>query len=187
MLFRSLSNAAVDCNVRFLPGRNLLLKKSTFESAGRFPEHLVTCEDYYFTDMVHSLGDLYYSSKANYIHLGEDKSFGEMFHKEIWRGQSNLQSIRGRTIPLSEFPSFLVPMWILLFSLLGLTGLVTQYFDLALLGLVGSSLPIFIYSLRLKKIAGRNLLFKDVIRFYLVYFPARIIGTISGLFRVIHV
>ena len=56
-----LSNAEIDCNVNFLPGRNLLLAKTTFNKVGGFPEHLVTCEDYYFTDKVHELGELFYS------------------------------------------------------------------------------------------------------------------------------
>src|SRR5690606_16186429 len=53
-----LSNAVVDASVRFLPGRNLLLRRETFLEAGGFPEHLITCEDYYFTDKVHDLGEL---------------------------------------------------------------------------------------------------------------------------------
>ncbi|PCJ34019.1 MAG: glycosyl transferase family A [Moraxellaceae bacterium] len=183
----ALSNAAIDCNVRFLPGRNLLLDKSTFTSAGGFPEHLVTCEDYYFTDKVHALGHLYYSSKANYIHLGEDKLYNEMFHKEIWRGQSNLQSIKGRPIPLSELPSFLVPVWVLLFFLVTVIGLLTQHVDVALMGLGITLLPIVIYSIRLHSIASGKVRFIDILKFYITYFPARIIGTISGLFKVIHV
>ena len=114
----ALSNATIDSEVQFLPGRNLLLKKETFAKVGGFPEHLVTCEDYYFTDRVHELGQLYYSSEADYVHLGEDKNYKELFNKEIWRGQSNLQSVKGRRIPLSELPSFLVPAWILLLSLI---------------------------------------------------------------------
>lgn len=59
-----LSNAEVDTNVSFLPGRNLFLSAATFEQVGGFPEHLITCEDYFFTDKVNSLGELYYSSEA---------------------------------------------------------------------------------------------------------------------------
>ena len=183
----ALSNATTDSEVRFLPGRNLLLKKETFAEVGGFPEHLVTCEDYYFTDQVHALGQLYYSSKADYVHLGEDKSYKELFDKEIWRGQSNLQSIKGRPIPLSELPSFLVPLWILLFAVMPLIFSAFMSLEYVMLGLGLFLLPILLYSVRLYKIADKQISFARVAQFYLVYFPARIIGTISGFFKVIKV
>ncbi len=182
-----LSNAAIDTNVRFLPGRNLLLKKETFINAGKFPEHLITCEDYYFTDRVHALGDLYYSSSASYIHLGEDKKLKDMFKKEIWRGQSNLQSLAGRKIPLSELPSFLVPIWILLFFIGTVLTILSGNLGLACVSLVLTVLPIFLYSTRLFLLAREQVSFIDILKFYLVYFPARIIGTFTGLFRSIQI
>ena len=181
----ALSKAAIDTTVRFLPGRNLLLKRETFEAAGRFPEHLVTCEDYYFTDKVHEHGSLYYSSKANYVHLGEDKVYGDMYRKEIWRGQSNLQSIKGRKIPLSELPSFLVPLWILLFALSTLLCLISGQFGAFLLSLALMLLPVMLYTIRLHRICGGTVSFHDVLKFYVFYFPARIIGTLSGIFTVV--
>ena len=183
----ALSNATTDSEVRFLPGRNLLLKKETFAEVGGFPEHLVTCEDYYFTAQVHALGQLYYSSKADFVHLGEDKSYKELFDKEIWRGQSNLQSIKGRPIPLSELPSFLVPLWILLFAVMPLIFSAFMSLEYVMLGLGLFLLPILLYSVRLYKIADKQISFARVAQFYLVYFPARIIGTISGFFKVIKV
>ena len=48
----ALSNAELDVPVGFLPGRNLFLLKETFEAAGKFPEHLLTCEDY-FLSLIH--------------------------------------------------------------------------------------------------------------------------------------
>jgi len=183
----ALSNATIDSEVLFLPGRNLLLKKETFAEVGGFPEHLVTCEDYYFTGQVHALGQLYYSSKADYVHLGEDKTYKELFDKEIWRGQSNLQSIKGRPIPLSELPSFLVPVWILLFAVMTLISLAFMSVEYAMLGLWLFLLPILLYSVRLYTIADKQIGFSRVAQFYLVYFPARIIGTISGLFKMIKV
>ena len=181
----ALSNAATDISVRFLPGRNLLLKKTTFAAAGKFPEHLITCEDYYFTDKVHALGELYYSSKAHYVHLGEDKDYGEMYRKEIWRGQSNLHSIKGRPIPLSELPSFLVPLWILLFALSSVFSLLTGHGAALLLSLALMLLPVMLYTIRLHKICQGQVAFSQVLKFYLYYFPARIVGTLSGIFTVI--
>jgi len=182
-----LSNAATDCNVRFLPGRNLLLRRKTFDSVGGFPEHLLTCEDYYFTDKVSQTGLLYYSSAANYLHLGEDKQYREMFKKEIWRGQSNLQSIKGRRIPLSEWPSFLVPIWILLFFIFTVLALIVGAQGVGLLGFLLLLVPIVLYSIRLKRLAQSEVALRHIVQFYLMYFPARIIGTYYGLFAAIRV
>ena len=74
-----LSNAELDQAVNFLPGRNLFMHRDTFHQVGGFPAHLVTCEDYYFTDKVASLGQLFYTSSANYVHIGEDKAYLPMF------------------------------------------------------------------------------------------------------------
>ena len=181
----ALSNAHVDCAVRFLPGRNLLLSRTTFEQVGGFPEHLITCEDYYFTDQVHALGELYYSSHASYVHLGEDKELKEMYRKEIWRGQSNLQSIKGRKVPLSELPSFLVPVWILLFALATCVAAITGQWLISVASAVCLMTPIMLYTLRLYHIAKPAVSFSDVLRFYMYYFPARVIGTFRGAFQTI--
>lgn len=178
----TLSNSCLDCSVRFLPGRNLFLERKHFLAVGGFPEHLETCEDYYFTDKIHGLGELFYTSKTSYIHLGEDKQLGSMFKKEIWRGQSNLKSIRGRNIPLEEVPSFLVPIWILLFFLLTLLCAIFAMPTLSFFSLFLCLLPIVLYSLRLHRIAKGKVKLIDITTFYSFYFPARIIGTIGGLF-----
>ena len=179
----ALSNAELDCNVNFLPGRNLFIKKETFERVKGFPEHLITCEDYYFTDQVHQLGELYYTSKANYVHLGEDKHYNEMYKKEIWRGQSNLQSIKGRNIPLREVPSFIIPPMLLILLSIALLSLIMSNTLIATSSFIFFLLPIAAYSLRLYKLTKNEVTFWYVFKFYLVYFPARAIGTIGGLFK----
>ena len=182
-----LSNAVIDSEVKFLPGRNLFLRRGTFEQVGGFPEHLVTCEDYYFTDKVSNLGKLYYTSKSEYVHLGEDKEYGQMFKKEIWRGQSNLQSIKGRKIPFSEIPSFLVPIWIGLCCLAAVVCLLLLNFLMFVFFIVLALLPVFLYSLRLSGLMRGKLGFYPIIKFYLLYFPARVLGTFVGLFKVIKI
>ncbi|MEO1080738.1 MAG: glycosyltransferase family A protein [Pseudomonadota bacterium] len=178
-----LSNAVADAAVEFLPGRNLLLRRDAYESVGGFPDHLRTCEDYWFTSRVGEAGLLWYSSSASYVHLGEDRSLRALFAKEIWRGQSNLQSIGGRRIGPGEWPSFLVPPWI---SLLGLLALV---FLLAGQGLVASAcailagLPFAAYVTRLYFLGRGQLSLPHVVAFYAVYFPARAWGTFLGTFR----
>ncbi|MCF2947741.1 glycosyltransferase family 2 protein [Paraglaciecola aquimarina] len=182
-----LSNAEIDVDVNFLPGRNLFMTTESFHKVGGFPEHLVTCEDYFFTDKAAKLGSLFYTSKANYIHLGEDKELGSMFSKEIWRGQSNLQSLQGRNIPLREWPSLIVPPAIFaclisacFFLLLGLQNASLTFLLLALI-------PVTAYTLRLWRIAKSDVTIGNILLFYACYFPARALGTFVGVFKTIKV
>jgi glycosyltransferase involved in cell wall biosynthesis len=183
----SLSNAEIDTDVAFLPGRNLFLRKMSFDEIGGFPEHLITCEDYFFTDKAAKLGKLFYTSAATYIHLGEDKAYKAMFDKEIWRGQSNLQSISGRNIPLREWPSFIAPPAIVLVFSLALLLLVFGQTSLALMAFLVAVFPVFVYSLRLFSLAHKKINFVCIVKFYVCYFPARAIGTVLGLFKSIGV
>ena len=134
---------------------------------------------------VNQLGDLYYSSKANYVHLGEDKDFDEMYRKEIWRGQSNLQSLKGRQISLREIPSFVIPIGILLLLIVFGIALISGYPGFALVALSLAVAPLILYTLRLYRIARNTTSFADVLKFYLYYFPARALGTLGGIFRTI--
>ncbi len=187
MIRTALSNPTIDQSVDFLPGRNLFLRRDTFEQIGGFPENLVTCEDYYFTNMANQIGDLFYTSTANYIHLGEDKEYSEMFKKEIWRGQSNLISISGREIPLNEIPSFIVPIVVVGLPIVALVLLVTGYDMLALASLSLGLLPIVVYTLRLYFLTrDHKVSFLNTLKFYVYYFPARAIGTLGGVFKTIH-
>jgi len=179
----ALSNADLDCNVSFLPGRNLFLSRETFEKVNGFPEHLVTCEDYYFTDQVNQLGNLYYTSAATYVHLGEDKKYKEMYKKEIWRGQSNLQSISGRDIPLREIPSFIIPIALPTLLIIFIGALLTSNIEIAILAIFSFLLPIALYSLRLYRLVRTEVNFWRVLQFYATYFPARVVGTVGGLFK----
>ncbi|MDB2330850.1 glycosyltransferase family 2 protein [Alteromonas sp.] len=177
----ALSNAELDTTVSFLPGRNLLLHKHTFNSVNGFPEHLLTCEDYYFTDQVNKLGNLYYTSKTHYVHLGEDKAFSPMFKKEIWRGQSNIASLQGRRIPLRELPSFFVPFAVVIGMLTLLLCLMYSHTNFAIIAAIVAGLPLLAYTLRLKKLVGKHVSLFHCLLFYIVYFPARSIGTVLGV------
>ncbi|MDO6566316.1 glycosyltransferase family 2 protein [Alteromonas sp. 1_MG-2023] len=177
----ALSNADLDTEVSFLPGRNLFLAKHTFYEAGQFPEHLLTCEDYYFTDKVNQIGTLYYTSKAHYVHLGEDKAFIPMWKKEIWRGQSNLASLKGRDIPLREFPSFIVPFAVTGGVMLFFLALILSQTEIATLFALGTLIPLLAYTARLKKLTGKQVSVGYCLLFYSLYFPARAIGTLLGV------
>lgn len=178
----ALSNAVIDDYVTFLPGRNLFLSKQVFEKVGGFPEHLITCEDYYFTERVAAIGKLFYTSRTYYIHIGEDKAFGPMFKKEIWRGQSNLASITGRQVPLREWPSFVVPMVPPSAMICAFTTWCLGHGTLASACLIIAILPILAYAFRLKRMGKKQVSFMHCLQFYTVYFPARAIGTIAGMF-----
>jgi GT2 family glycosyltransferase len=176
----SLSNAELDTTVNFLPGRNLFLHKKTFAKVNGFPEHLLTCEDYYFTGQVNEHGSLYYTSETHYVHLGEDKAFGPMFKKEIWRGQSNIASTSGRPVPLRELPSFIVPFAVSLGIIILLLCLLYSQTNFAIIFSIIAGAPLLAYTFRLKKLVGNTVSFFNCLRFYLVYFPARAIGTLLG-------
>lgn len=182
----SLNNINIDSNSDSLAGSNLFLKTKTFQLAGGFPSELTTCEDIYFTNKVSTLGFLYTTSKASFIHLGEDKNYSEMFKKEIWRGSSNLLSLKGRKIPLRELPSILIPgvlMLLFIFSLfLLIPGLYISSLFIAILMLT----PVIIYTVRLRKYTlNQKIGIISLLNFYLVYFSARSIGAYLGLFKIL--
>ena len=183
---RTIMNEAADTPVEFLDGRNLFLPRKIFDQTGGFPEHLITCEDYFFTHRVHQLGEMYRTSKATYIHLGEDKRYDEMFRKEIWRGQSNLQSLKGRPIPLREWPSVIAPLWEAACAFAFLMSAAFGYVPGLLAALLLFFAPIAAYALRLFMVGKGRIPPQEAVWFYLVYFPARAIGTVSGLFKNIH-
>lgn len=182
----ALSNASVDCEVEFLPGRNLLLHSDTFHQSGGFPEHLITCEDYVFTQRVAMLGKLFYSSASHYIHLGEDKAFWPMAEKEVWRGQSNIASLAGRTIPLSEWPSFIAPPLFSLGCLIGIISVLLYAPFVASLSLLIAVMVLLLYTLRLRRITKGRPGTLTILKFYTLYFPARTWGTVKGIWPVKH-
>ncbi len=179
----SLASAEKDQTIAFLPGCNLFLSREVFDKVSGFPEHLITCEDYYFTCKAAQFGSLYRTSDATYIHLGEDKNFSIAFKKEMWRGQSNLLSIRGRSIPIREVPSLILPVGICFSLLSALISLAAGYYPASLLLLGLGLTPVLIYSFRLTFILKSPVNIGVAIGFYLTYFSARAVGIIAGLFK----
>ena len=179
----ALSTAQRDRMVDFLPGCNLFLSKEVFNNVGGFPENLISCEDYYFSDQASTLGILYRTSKATYVHLGEDRLFNDMYKKEIWRGQSNLQSIRGRSIKIAELPSLFIPVTLLFMFIFFLVTVLLTHYILAITSLLLLAIIILLYTFRLYKLTNKSVGFTDTLKFYLFYFPARAVGTIGGLFK----
>lgn len=175
----ALSNVSTNTNVQFLPGRNLLIRRAHHEEIGGFPEHLETCEDYFYTDKASKLGSLYYTADTFYYHLGEDLSLSQTFKKEIWRSEYNLKSVNGRDVPLTEWPSILLPFWILLFALIALLSIFNP--GVFILALVAVGIPPVLYSMRLLRHKPENLSPAFVVQFYTIYFVARTIGTVAGI------
>ena len=163
------------------PGANLFLRKTTFNESSGFPEHLRTCEDIYFTNKITKLGKIFHYPEACFVHLGEDHDFSSMFKKEIWRGQSNIASTRGRPIPIRELPSFVVPFAVTLGLIILLLSVLYSHTNFAIIFSIIAGAPLLAYTLRLKKLVGNEVSFFHCLRFYLVYFPARAIGTLLGV------
>ncbi|GAB6886718.1 hypothetical protein JCM13304A_02160 [Desulfothermus okinawensis JCM 13304] len=176
----ALNSVKADRFIDFTGGWNLFLRREDFFRCGGFPEDIITCEDYYFCDRVNKLGKMYCTSKAFFIHLGEDKNYKELFKKEIWRAKGNIRSIKGRKITLKEIPSIITPMWILIGFLLCIIGLFMKKGFLAMGCFSLSILPIAIYSIRLARIS-KDIAFVTILKFYFVYFLARSLGTVKGI------
>lgn len=174
-----LSNTKVEQVVQYLPGCNLFLRRQSHQAVGGFPEHLQTCEDSYYTERLGQMGELFCTARTYYIHLGEDKSLLQSFRKEIWRSEFNLTSLRGRKVPLREWPSILLPFWVLL-AFLGVLAAVLKPVLLAPAVLL-LFLPVVLFSLRLYRSPQNQVGLRYLLLFYTVYFAARAIGTLAGV------
>lgn len=176
-------NVHTDTTAAHLPGTNLFMRRLSFDRIGGFPEHLATCEDYYFTEQATAIGTLWRSTRSGFFHLGEDRHWLPMFRKEIWRGTSNLLSLRGRRIQWRELPSLVVPVWTLLALLAMVWLLVTGPGVAAAAAALALLTPALLYAIRLRRLSGSQVALPGLVLFYLVYFTARGIGFCQGLFR----
>lgn len=180
----ALNNITKDSNIDSLPGSNLFLKAKTFKLVGGFPTKLTTCEDIYFTQKVSNSGFLYQSSGATFIHLGEDKDYNGMFKKEIWRGLSNLQSLKGRKIPLREFPSIFIPVLLMLLFIFSILMLIQGFYIASIISISILLMPILVYSIRLQRHStNQRIKFIELLTFYIVYFSARSIGIYKWIYQ----
>jgi GT2 family glycosyltransferase len=183
MLRAAMNNLNNDMPVTYLPGHNLFLLRTTFDCIGGFPEHLITCEDVWFTGKAREYGLVWKSATATFVHLGEDQFFGMLFQKEIWRSCSNIQSLTGRKFELREIPSLVVPPLSLLFVLVILIALIMTKPGIALIALLLLLVAPITWALRLKTSKTQPVRLLPAIWLYLLYFTARGIGMIAGLLR----
>lgn len=167
-----------------LPGANLFLSRADFNRSDKFPEHLQTCEDSVFTNSLLAKGKLLLTDESGFVHLGEDLTLAALFHKEIWRGKSNLAAMQGRAVTLAELPSLVLPVVVLLGLFLLPVAVVTGFYGLALaIGTTVLAIPL-LYSIRLKMRSSIELGYQHVILFFLVYFAARGYGMFRVFFEV---
>jgi len=165
--------------VEWLESMNLIMKKDVFLEVGGFNEKLETCED---VDLCYRIGQKYQiisDKKIRVVHLGEAKTLGEFFRKEVWRGKGNLKGLKEHGLKLKEIPSIVLPLYYLLLPpifllLLFVNGTLFAIMSLVVL-LAGPPLLVSIY------VTGRMSNFRYVFQasmVYLVYFIARAISLI---------
>lgn len=179
-----LQNISIKNEPDTLAGSNLFLSKAVFNQTQGFPEHLTTCEDVFFTASARSILPLAATFNTWHIHLGEDKSLSQLLKKELWRGQANIQSLSGRAIPLSEYPSITAPILVLLGLFSFIVFIVLGLWLLSFLGLAISIFSVVVYSARLFLKTKGRLNPYHILNFYIFYFIGRAFGIIKGtLFR----
>jgi len=179
----AMSAANIGDDVESLPGANLFLRKDVFDSSEKFLEHLQTCEDSTFTRSLLSQGKLVLTDRTGFVHLGEDLTLASLFKKEIWRGKSNLDLLGESKITVTELPSIVAPLLVLISLLLTLIAIAMGHLPGMLSFLLIALLPALLYSIRLKLRSGVNLGWHKLVTFYSVYFVARGIGMLQRLFE----
>lgn len=96
--------------VDWLPAFNLIIRKSHFDAVGGFDETLETCEDSDLSFRLAQRGELRRDHGSPVEHLGESRSLGEFFRREMWRSRGNFRSAIKRGSVLQELPSLFVPI-----------------------------------------------------------------------------
>lgn len=176
-----LAGVAEDRDIVAAGGVSLFLRREDFDRASGFPEHLTTCEDIFFTRRLASVGRLRIAHKAGFEHLGEDRDLATLFRKEIWRARSNLQSLYGRAVPVREWPSIAIPLvWPLATLGAASAAALGQPQAAAALAVVAAA-PVAAYAVRAWRACGGSPSLAHALVYYLVFFTARSIGTITGL------
>ena len=116
-------------SVSWLPAFNVLLRRIDFETIGGFDETLQTCEDSDLSFRLSSRGELRCDHRVPVRHLGESKSLGEFFRREMWRSRGNFRSAWKRGSFRQEFISLFVPVGYLCLLLITLITLLIDFPD----------------------------------------------------------
>jgi len=95
--------------VEWLESMNMFVRRDAFESVDGFDERLITCEDYDLCLRLKSLGKIVADGRISAIHHGEAATLTQFFHKERWRGTSNLRGVLYHGLQWRELPSLALP------------------------------------------------------------------------------
>lgn len=163
----------------------MLVKRESFEKVAGFNTCLTTCEDADLSTRLLENGTIILDYTVPFQHLRGSRTLLQLFKREMWRGQHNINGFLGHGISMRELPSVLAPVLFLFCMVSGMLLLILgqwvseyfiRYLAFAFLGLA-LSLP---FLMLVKKI-GFPPPFKEVGRSYavcFVYFLARALGSI---------
>lgn len=112
------------CDVEWLGGGNLIVRRSLFERIGGFDETLETCED---IDLCHRLRATGARIRAvtdlRSIHHGDPADLRGLFGAELWRGRDNLRVSLRHGVTIRDLPSVGFPIALLvMFGLMPVTA-----------------------------------------------------------------
>jgi len=114
-----LRRSDISGSVKFLPGGNIIFRRSVFDLVGGFDEGLITGEDYDICSRVINNG----YSIVNYpgvdvVHMGNYKRLKDVIVKERWYGMGMMSSYRKPSKPLIASIVFSLCLLMLVFFLL---------------------------------------------------------------------
>lgn len=114
--------------VDWLPAFNFLVRTEDFNAIGGFDESLETCEDSDLSYRLGQRGQLRRDYRCPVRHLGESKSVGEFFRREMWRSGGNFHSALKRGALLQESISLFIPVGYVMLLLITVLLVITAAF-----------------------------------------------------------
>lgn len=102
-------------SVAWLPSMNFLVRRDKFVEIGGFNTELETAEDVDLCYRLGEVGSILYNPAMDAIHWGEARNLRMFWHKEVWRGKSNLKGVLAHGLRWDELPSIGYPLYILAF------------------------------------------------------------------------
>jgi cellulose synthase/poly-beta-1,6-N-acetylglucosamine synthase-like glycosyltransferase len=125
-------------DVDWLPGGNLVMRRSMFEQLGGFDSSLETCEDVDLCQRILAAGGrIVASDRLISVHRGDPPTLRALFFGELWRGRDNLRVSLRAPLRLKAVPSVAFPLIYLMALLALLVGLFTFAFGGWLLAAAG--------------------------------------------------
>jgi len=111
--------------VRWLGSGNLAVRRQTFQELGGFDESLDACEDVDLCRRLRARGyRILADGRLRNVHLGDPRTLGDLFRKELWRSRGSLRvSLRG-PLALRDLPSVAIPVVQLGLAVATVVGLV---------------------------------------------------------------